>query len=114
MVPSGILSLWEQRGVEVRFKSRKLQLLFEKDEGAAKYPAGVADAFTGIVQYIQASANEQDLYAVKSLRFEKLKGPRGKQGERSLRLNDQFRLIVKIEETDEGRYIQILRIEDYH
>lgn len=54
------------------------------------------------------------MYALKGLRFEKLKGKRGKQGQYSLRLNQQWRLIVSLEEDEEGKYILIIDIEDYH
>jgi toxin HigB-1 len=54
------------------------------------------------------------LYAQKSLRYEKLQGSRGKDRERSLRLNDQWRLIVTEEADEEGRYLLIHKIEDYH
>jgi proteic killer suppression protein len=97
-----------------KFKYKRLLELYQQDKGASSYPPRVVDAFSEVVQYIEAALNEQDIRVMKGYRFEKLKGKRGKQGERSLRLNEQFRLIVKIQEDDEGRYIEILRIEDYH
>lgn len=48
---------------------------------------------------------------MKSLHYEKLKGKRSHQ--RSMRLNDQFRLIVEIEEAN-GRTVVVISIEDYH
>ena len=52
--------------------------------------------------------------ALKSLHFEKLKGERGNRGERSIRLNKQFRLILTISSDDRGKLLLILDIEDYH
>lgn len=49
---------------------------------------------------------------MKSLHFEKLKGQRA--GQRSIRLNRQWRLIVVIEHDDQGKSIVVLDIEDYH
>jgi toxin HigB-1 len=63
---------------------------------------------------IASAPDQRDLYAQKGLRFEKLSGKRGKQGQRSLRLNQQWRLIVTLEEDEQGAYLQILGIEDYH
>lgn len=63
---------------------------------------------------IEAAVDERDLYKLKSLRFEKLEGKRGKQEERSLRLNDQFRLMVKLVQDNDGKYILIINVEDYH
>jgi toxin HigB-1 len=48
------------------------------------------------------------------LRFEKLSGKRAKQGQRSLRLNNQWRLIVTVDEDEQGNYLTIIDIEDYH
>jgi plasmid maintenance system killer protein len=31
-----------------------------------------------------------------------------------MRLNDQFRLIIEIEKTDDGRIVVVISIEDYH
>lgn len=44
---------------------------------------------------IRQAVDERDLYALKSLHFEKLKGARNE--ERSIRLNDQWRLVLKLE-----------------
>ena len=63
---------------------------------------------------IEAAESEQDLYTLKGLRFEKLSGTRGKEGQRSLRLNNQWRLIMVIEKDDQGKYILIIDIVDYH
>jgi Txe/YoeB family toxin of Txe-Axe toxin-antitoxin module len=51
-------------------------------------------------------------YAQKSLRFEKLKGKRDHQ--RSMRINDQWRLILEIEGTAPKKTVRIVGIEDYH
>jgi proteic killer suppression protein len=34
--------------------------------------------------------------------------------EQSIRLNNQWRLIVRLEKDKEGKYLVILDIEDYH
>jgi toxin HigB-1 len=54
-----------------------------------------------VMTIITAAKSEQDLYAVKGLRFEKLSGRR--EGQRSLRLNAQWRLIVILEEDEVKR-----------
>jgi len=79
---------------------------------AGGFSLSVVNAFRVRIQAIRAAANENDLRAMKSFRFEKLKGDR--QGEYSIRLNDQFRLIFEIEKTEGGNRIVIRNIEDYH
>ncbi|MEA3377633.1 MAG: type II toxin-antitoxin system RelE/ParE family toxin [Chloroflexota bacterium] len=94
------------------FADRKLKHLYTDENDAHKYPEGVVDAFFDVMAQIAAARDERDLYAMKGLRYEKLKGKRSHQ--RSLRLNDQFRLIVEREEDEEGKLFRIVAIEDYH
>ena len=61
---------------------------------------------------IEAVPDIRDLYQLKSLHFEKLKGKR--KDERSVRLNKQYRLTMKLEMDEKGNYLLILDIEDYH
>lgn len=96
------------------FKSKKLLLLYTEEKGAHKYKPEVIDAFFDVMSIIDAASSEADLYALKSLHFEKLEGNRGKLGQRSLRLNDQFRLILTIKKDKSGKYLLIIDIEDYH
>jgi len=63
---------------------------------------------------ISAIPNEQDLYNFKWLRFEKLKGDRGKQNQHSICLNKQWRLILTIQTDSDGNFILLIDIEDYH
>jgi proteic killer suppression protein len=73
---------------------------------------GVVKAFRKRMQMIRSARDERDFYAMKSLHFEKLKGKR--QHEHSMRLNEQYRLLLSIEPSGEGKRIRILGIEDYH
>jgi proteic killer suppression protein len=95
----------------VEFEDANLQRLYEDPD----YKFGgqeVTKAFRKVVTCIQAAQDERDLYAMKSLHFEKLKGKR--TGQRSLKLNDQWRLVIRLEARDEGKTAVIIGIEDYH
>lgn len=96
------------------FRNKKLQRLYTDEAGAARYPREVVDAFFDKMAIIAAASHENDLRALKSLHFEKLKGERGNRGHYSLRLNKQYRLTVTIETDDHGKLLGILDIEDYH
>ena len=96
-----------------KFKKNKIELLYTEEKNAHKYP-GVVDNFFEVMAIIAAAESEQDLYANKGLRFEKLSGKRGKENQRSLRLNKQWRLIVVLEKDEDGKYVLIIDIEDYH
>ena len=96
------------------FANKKIQELYTEEKGAKKFPPAVIDRFFEVMQIIEAAVDEQDLRQLKGLRYEKLKGQRGKDGERSIRLNRQFGLIVTVETDGEGRLLLIINIEDYH
>lgn len=98
--------------MRVRFAPGSLDQL----ETDPKFSGGHAPAIVRLYRMrmtlIRQAADERDLYALKSLRFEKLKGSRSHQ--RSMRLNDQWRLIVEIEGEGEAKTVVIVSIEDYH
>ena len=104
------LSGWGGILLRFKFKKKKIEALYTEEKNAHKYP-GIIDDFFDVISAIDAARDERDLYALKSLRFEKLKG---RPGERSLRLDKQWRLIVSLEKDDEGAYILVIDIEDYH
>lgn len=98
------------------FRNKKLQKLYTDEAGAERYPPEVVDAFFGKMAIIVAANHENDLRALKSLHFEKLKGERGNLGHYSLRLNKQYRLTftIEIDRDGGGKLLCILDIEDYH
>jgi toxin HigB-1 len=96
--------------VKVRHANPTLEAL-ERGEGEVVSEA-VTNAFLKRMQVIRAAGDERDFYALKSLHFEKLKGNRSHQ--HSMRLNDQFRLIIEYEGTAPDKTIVVIDIEDYH
>ncbi len=96
------------------FAHKKLQQLYTDGRGATKYPPEVVDAFFDKMAVIRAARDENDLRALKSLHFEKLQGERGIRGERSIRLNKQYRLVLRLETDELGKLVCIISIEDYH
>ena len=97
--------------MQVRFADRKLERL----EADVSYRAGfgfdVVKQFRRKMAVVRAAIDERAFYMMKSLHYEKLKGNRSHQ--RSMRLNDQYRLIVEIETVGE-RTVVVVSIEDYH
>lgn len=61
---------------------------------------------------VVAALDERDLLAMRSLKFEKLVGDRVEQ--RSIRLNDQWRLILRFRIEAEERIAVIIEVVDYH
>ncbi len=95
-----------------RHVDKQLARVDEQADYHGSLSPALVRAFRMRMQAIRAAVNENDLRALKSLRFEKLKGERKHQY--SMRLNDQFRLVFEIEKGDRGNTIVVLGIEDYH
>lgn len=97
--------------MRVRHANKKLERL-ESDPGyTAGFDAGLVRSYRMLMQLIRAADDERAFYALKSLHYEKLKGDR--KGQRSMRLNKQFRLVLILEE-DTAKTVVIVSIEDYH
>ena len=98
--------------MEVEFDDDNLDRL----ETDAQYTAGhsqeVVRAFRKRMQQIRAFRDERDFLTVRSLNFEKLKGNR--EGQHSIRLNLQWRLILEIRGDHPCKVIGIIEIVDYH
>lgn len=98
--------------MQVEFDDAALEDLDVNAKAGFDRPQGVVRGFRKVMQAIRAAADERDLYALKGLRFEKLKGNR--LGQCSLRLNDQWRLIVEIRGTAPLKIMGVIEIVDYH
>jgi len=98
--------------MDCSFENDDLEELETDPAFSGGYSAAVVKAFRKRMQQIRAAVDERVFYALASLRFEKLKGKRSHQ--HSMRLNDQYRLILEIESSGKAHKIKILNIEDYH
>jgi len=95
-------------------KTKKLADLYYDDKGAKSYPAPVVRSFFEVMAIIESAPDERDFYGLKSLHYEKLEGRRGVRGERSMRLNREYRLIVAVERDDQGRLMLIISINKHY
>lgn len=98
--------------MEVEFESPTLSRLEKDVSYDAGYDRAVVRAFRMRLQLIRAAIDERAFYALKSLHFEKLKGDRA--GQHSMRLNSQWRLILKLKKMDSGKTVVVISISDYH
>lgn len=76
------------------------------------FPPGIVTAYRKRVALIRNALDERDFYALKSLHFEKLHGDR--KGQYSMRLNDQWRLILEFKSKESGKLVIVVSIVDYH
>ena|SRR3990167_7716072 len=98
--------------MEVEFDDDDLDQLETHAQFTAGYSQEVVRAFRKRMQQIRAFRDERDFLAVRSLNFEKLKGNR--EGQYSIRLNLQWRLILEIRGGHPCKVIGIIEIVDYH
>lgn len=98
--------------MDVTFHHQSLDRL----EAEASYSGGLGDgivkAYRKRMQQIRAASDERTFYALRSLRFEKLKGDR--EGQYSMRLNDQWRLILELRGEAQRKTVHVIEITDYH
>ena len=98
--------------MEVQFASDELSLLEIEAGSHGKYAQEVIKAYRRRIQFIRSAIDERDFYAMKSLHYEKLKGNRSHQW--SMRLNDQWRLLLEIIPDTPKNTVRVVAIEDYH
>ena len=99
--------------MQIDFEGDGLRRLYEDPDFVdRRIGPDLGKAFRRKVGYIVAAVDERDLRALKSLHYEKLAGRRF--GQHSIRLNDQWRLIVRIGSNVDGRVVIIIEIVDYH
>ena len=88
----------------------------DKLETDKTFKMGLSDALVNAyrkrVQSIRAAPDERTLAAVRGNKFENLKGNSSHQ--HSMRLNNQYRLIMEIKKGNPSNVIVIVGVEDYH
>lgn len=77
-----------------------------------RFDRSIHRAFRKVMGLIREASDERDLRSFKSLRLEKLSGDR--TGQHSMRLNQQFRLILKWERDADEQTVIVIEIVDYH
>ena len=98
--------------MEVEFDDDNLDRLETDPQFTAGFSQEIVRAYRKRMQQIRAFRDERDFLTVRSLNFEKLKGNR--EGQHSIRLNLQWRLIFEIRGDHPCKVIGIIEIVDYH
>jgi len=79
------------------FRDHNLRRLYEDPSFNAGFSENIVRAYRSRVNFIAAAQDERDLYLFGAQQFKKLHGERSHQ--RSMRLNDQYRLILVLEKS---------------
>lgn len=98
--------------MEIIFKDQKLELIETNRAAESGFPVAIIKSCRRKLIFLRSATDERTLREWKSLHYEKLSGE--KEGKKSIRLNDQWRLIFEIDTRCNPNRISILSIEDYH
>lgn len=98
--------------MRIVFADDGLALIETEQAGFTRLSVSVIKSARRKLTVLRAAVDDRSLRNWKSLHYEKLKGDL--EGIRSIRLNDQFRMVFNLDENTEPQTITILRIEDYH
>lgn len=97
--------------MDVRFGDKDLETLENDERATAGFSQAIVKAFRRRIQLIRAAPDERDFYALKSLHFERYQAIPGRY---SMRLNDQYRLMLEFEGRASEKTVVIVGITDYH
>jgi proteic killer suppression protein len=98
--------------MKVRYAHEDLSLVETDQAHRLRLPVAVVLAVRRKIRVLRQAFDERDLYAMKSLHYEKLQGELG--GIRSLRINDQWRLLVEIDQACDPLEIVIKEISNHY
>jgi proteic killer suppression protein len=98
--------------MDVVFADPVLGLIETDDAGKTKLPVPVIKSARRKLTALRAAPDDRALRNWKSLHYEKLKGDRA--GLRSIRVNDQYRIVFLLDEEKTPPTATIIAIEDYH
>jgi toxin HigB-1 len=98
--------------MDAEFDDERLDRLETDAAFTAGFDESAVKGFRKVMQAIRSAVDERDFYAMKSLHFEKLQGPRSH--EHSMRITKKWRLIVELEGKAPNKKLRIKGIEDYH
>jgi len=98
--------------MEVRFEDGQQLEAVEAKTAVTGLGEAIDKKFRERMKLIRAACDERDFYALKSLCFEKMKGDR--ETDHSMRLNKQWRLVVRFSGEAPEKIVLIRSIEDYH
>lgn len=98
--------------MEVRFSDADLDRLESDPRFTANLPPEVVTRYRKVLNFIRHAMDERDLRAWPALHFEKLK--QTMDGDYSMRLNRQWRLLADIEGTAPNKIVIVRKIENHY
>lgn len=98
--------------MRVTFADDRLARICTDDAHRLGLPFVVIKAARRKIIQLGAALDERDLRNLKGMHYKKLSGSR--EGQRSVRINDQYRIVFTLEESERPPVITIIEIGDTH
>ena len=98
--------------MDVIYADHRLALIETDQAAQTRLPVAVIQSARRKLNVIRAAPDERTLRNWKSLHYEKLKSDRDTQ--RSIRLNDQWRLVFELDDQSSPQRVIVIAVEDYH
>jgi len=98
--------------MEIEYADPSLALIETDNAGTTRFPVLVIRSVRRKLTVLRAAPDDRTLRNWKSLHYEKLKGDR--EGQRSIRINNKYRLVFELDNATTPQKARILAIEDYH
>ncbi len=99
--------------MQLEFEDETLErLAYEADFTPKGWGAEMIRSFRRTIGVLDSARDERDLRNLRGLRYEKLKGNR--KGTCSVRMNEQHRIVFRLEGNEPNKVIVILEAVDYH
>ncbi len=98
--------------MDVEFEDDELDDLETNPRATGGLPQGAVKGYRKAIQAIRTAIDERDLYALRGLRFKKME--REREGQYSLRCNDQYRLFVRLAGTGVKKKVVVIEVTDPH
>ena len=92
------------------FWDKALKQMYETGEGP--YPPSAIQGFFKCMGVIKYAVDEREFYKKKSLHYEKLEGSR--KGERSMKLNDGWRLILEMKNDETCKMVLVKEVTNHY
>lgn len=97
--------------MDIVIKDAKLRRAYEAGQPGWHQP-GVVSAFERLMSALDAAGSFDDVRALRQFDVHPLKGTR--RGQWALALSGNYRAVIELREDDEGPYVQINEVVDYH
>lgn len=98
--------------MRIVYADKELALIETDRAGETRLGVAIIKSARRKLTVLRAAVDDRSLRNWKSLHYEQLRGDR--EGQRSIRLNDQYRMVFELDEETEPQTVTILQIEDYH